>query len=376
MIWPTAHGRTPLWVYADVNPSTPEFTDLPTGAELAFVPLECVWPGDKADFSRRIPWSRKLTSYTRFRDGDVLLPKISPTFSHRRATVATITTGLGLATSEVHVVRPRKGVCAKWLAYVLRNSEFIGEGTESLYGVGNLRRISTQQVRDYGAPSSSLAQQTRAANFLDVESAKIDAMITDLDRLITTLQERRVEAVRAQMPKECDGIPLQYLVRFCNGKDSSSVQSVDGDVPVYGSGGIFAAATAHLYDGESVLFGRKGTLDKPLHVQGRFWTIDTMFYTELGPQVHGKWLYYWATTIPYENFATSTAQPSMTSAVLGRLQVPALPLHEQKHLADVLDQETAKIDSMIMDAEKLKTLLLERRSVLIDDVVTGRKKVA
>lgn len=109
-------------------------------------------------------------------------------------------------------------------------------------------------------------------------------------------------------------IGLQYLVRLRSGQDYKHVADDAGEIPVIGSGGPFAAASAHLYDGESVLFGRKGTIDRPLHVNGKFWTVDTMFYTELSPAVFGRWLYYWATTIPFSLYSTDTALPSMTSS--------------------------------------------------------------
>ena len=120
-------------------------------------------------------------------------------------------------------------------------------------------------------------------------------------------------------------ISLQFLVKFRSGQDYKHVDDPAGSVPVYGSGGIFASASDYLYDGESVLFGRKGTIDRPAYVSGKFWTVDTMFYTELREGVSGRWLYYWATTIPFGLYSTDTALPSMTSSVLGRIKAPLVP---------------------------------------------------
>ena len=169
---------------------------------------------------------------------------------------------------------------------------------------------------------------------------------------------------------------LQYLVEFRNGQDFKAVEDPHGEIPVIGSGGPFATASAYLFDGESVLFGRKGTIDRPRHENGRFWTVDTMFYTLLGPRVHGRWLYYWAMTVPFGLYSTSTALPSMTSSVLGRLMVPIVSLPEQRRIADFLDRETAEIESMEAELDRLVERLRERgravtESVLVDGFKDG-----
>ncbi|GAA3679891.1 MULTISPECIES: restriction endonuclease subunit S [Micrococcus] len=158
---------------------------------------------------------------------------------------------------------------------------------------------------------------------------------------------------------------LQHLVRFGNGSDCKSIEAPEGPYPVYGSGGEFARATEYLHEGESVLFGRKGTVDRPLYVNGRFWTVDTMYYTVPGPQVEPKFLYYWATTIPFDLYSTNTALPSMTSGMLGRLQFPLLERKNQRRIADYLDRETATIDALIEKQQRLRSVLKERRQEVV-----------
>ena len=165
---------------------------------------------------------------------------------------------------------------------------------------------------------------------------------------------------------------LQHLVRFCNGSDYKSVESADGPYPVYGSGGEFARSSDFLYEGESVLFGRKGTVDRPLYVNGRFWTVDTMYYTDSGSRVEPRFLYYWATTIPFDLYSTNTALPSMTSGALGRLQFPLLERERQRRIADYLDRETAKLDTLIEKQQALVSGLRQRRTAMIVSATTGR----
>ena len=160
-------------------------------------------------------------------------------------------------------------------------------------------------------------------------------------------------------------ISLQFLVKFRSGQDYKHVDDPAGSVPVYGSGGIFASASDYLYDGESVLFGRKGTIDRPAYVCGKFWTVDTMFYTELREGVSGRWLYYWATTIPFGLYSTDTALPSMTSYVLGRIKAPIVPHVTQCAIADYLDRETGEIDAMLAALDELTRNLKQRSGIVV-----------
>ena len=162
-------------------------------------------------------------------------------------------------------------------------------------------------------------------------------------------------------------ITLQFLVKFRSGQDYKHVDDPAGSVPVYGSGGIFASASDYLYDGESVLFGRKGTIDRPAYVCGKFWTVDTMFYTELREGVSGRWLYYWATTIPFGLYSTDTALPSMTSSVLGRIKAPLVPHVQQCAIADYLDRETGEIDAMLAKLDELTRSLKQRSGIVVEN---------
>lgn len=156
-------------------------------------------------------------------------------------------------------------------------------------------------------------------------------------------------------------------MKFNNGQDWKSVQSETGEFPVYGSGGKFGRATEFLHNGEAVLFGRKGTIDKPIYVDGKFWTVDTMFYaTPRSKNTCVKYIYYWASTIEFVTISTNTALPSVTSTDLSQLRVPILSQNEQVRIAHYLDRETAEIDAAVADLDRYVELLATRRQLVID----------
>lgn len=162
---------------------------------------------------------------------------------------------------------------------------------------------------------------------------------------------------------------FKRLIEIQNGADHKSVEANEG-FPVYGSGGLFAYASSYLYDGESVLLGRKGTIDRPLYVTGKFWTVDTMYWTKISPTAYGKFCYYLAASIPFSYYATKTALPSMTQSVISAHLVAFPGKEEQIAIATFLDRETAKIDALIADQEKLIALLAEKRQATISHAVT------
>src|SRR5690606_25199850 len=146
--------------------------------------------------------------------------------------------------------------------------------------------------------------------------------------------------------------------------DHKAIEVGDG-YPVYGSGGVFAYASDYLHDGESVLLGRKGTVDRPLYVTGKFWTVDTMYWTRIASDACGKFCYYAATAFPFAYYSTSTALPSMTQGALGAHLMAFPDKAEQAAIAAFLDRETATIAALITEQEKLLALLAEKRQATV-----------
>jgi type I restriction enzyme S subunit len=162
---------------------------------------------------------------------------------------------------------------------------------------------------------------------------------------------------------------LKFAAEIQNGRDYKDVESSEG-YPVFGSGGVFRFATEYLYDGESVLFGRKGTIDKPLYINEKFWTVDTMFYSVIFDGTHGRFLYFVATTLQFSLLATQTALPSITQSDLGNYRIAFPCYEEQQIIAQFLDHKTQQIDQLIAKKQTLIGKLNEQRIALITHAVT------
>lgn len=172
------------------------------------------------------------------------------------------------------------------------------------------------------------------------------------------------------IPNHWNTKALKRFAKICGGQDQKDVMDADGIYFIYGSGGVFGKASKYLYDKESVLLGRKGTIDKPIYVSEPFWTVDTAFYTEINDVTDPRFFYYLCTTIDFELYKYGSAIPSMSRETLNNIKFACPEKEEQTQLAKYLDHKTAQIDKLISDKEKLIELLNEERTAIINQAVT------
>jgi type I restriction enzyme S subunit len=196
---------------AAVNPQTPEFDLLEDDAEVAFVPLEDVWPPPRWSPERLRPRSEIKVGYTRFRNGDILVPKITPTFEASRSVVALdLPTSVAAGTTEVHVVRP-VGCDPRYLNYCFQSKRFLGEGEASMVGVAGQKRVPERFLLDYAAFVHDVELQRRIVAVLDIETARIDGVIGKRIEVIRLVQEKwRSELAAAFSARR--GVRLKHVL--------------------------------------------------------------------------------------------------------------------------------------------------------------------
>ncbi len=166
---------------AEVNPSTPEFDLLEASAEVPFLPLEAVWPGARLDVGRRRPKAEVSSGYTRFREGDILVPKITPTFEADRTVLAVgLEGGVAAGTTELHIVRPRDGVEPRFVRYLLSSRPFLLGGEAAMIGVAGQKRVPEDWLKDFPVSVTDPRAQRAIADYLDGETARIGALIARL----------------------------------------------------------------------------------------------------------------------------------------------------------------------------------------------------
>lgn len=178
-----------------------------------------------------------------------------------------------------------------------------------------------------------------------------------------------------EIPKDWSVVQLKRHSKVVSGKEVPVELDADDSraIPVYGSGGIFKYTDRIQYNGEVVMFGRKGTIGKPLYVNDKFWAVDTMYFllhnkNHLSP----KYNFYQLSAFNWDFYTTQTALPSIVASEVLDSKFPLPPLSEQKAIADFLDKKCAEIDGLLADLEtEVKTLAEYKKSIIAETVTRG-----
>ena len=164
---------------------------------------------------------------------------------------------------------------------------------------------------------------------------------------------RLAELIEELCPDGVEYRRLSELVRIRNGCDYKTLSP--GNVPVYGSGGVMTHVSEALGEGPTVLIPRKGSLDNIFFVEGKFWTVDTIFYTEIASDLDPKFFYYKMKTIHLSQMNEAAGVPSMNQRILGRIQIPIPPLEVQREIVRILDQFTTLEAELEAELEARRT---------------------
>ena len=150
-----------------------------------------------------------------------------------------------------------------------------------------------------------------------------------------------------RIPNEWHLAQLKRFVTVNNGREIlEEIDKSDDAIPVYGSGGVFKYTSSYLYDGIAVLFGRKGTLGKPIMTSGKIWVVDTMYYLTYSPKLDPKFNYFQLQCFDWVPHITHTALPSIVASEIVSCSFAFPPFGEQKRIATFLEAKLAKIDTV------------------------------
>lgn len=135
---------------------------------------------------------------------------------------------------------------------------------------------------------------------------------------------------------------LSQLLEIKNGKDHKELPN--GDYPVFGSGGVMRYVNEYLYDKPSILLPRKGSLNNIQYCDVPFWTVDTLYYTEVNEKIACPYyLYNYLCLLDLSGLDTGTGVPSMTFDSYYNIKVLIPEIEEQKRVASVLQNLDHKI---------------------------------
>lgn len=136
---------------------------------------------------------------------------------------------------------------------------------------------------------------------------------------------------------------LGEIVTIKYGKDHKGLSN--GNIPVYGTGGLMRKVDKYLYDKPSVLIPRKGSLNNVMFVSEKFWTVDTMFWTIVNTKIiNPKYLYYYLSRLNLNKLNVGSAVPSLTVKILNEIVIPVPKLTIQDNIVKKISVFDRKIN--------------------------------
>jgi type I restriction enzyme S subunit len=155
---------------------------------------------------------------------------------------------------------------------------------------------------------------------------------------------------------------FEELFVIGNGRDYKHLNK--GSIPVYGSGGYMLSVNDFLYDGDSVCIGRKGTIDKPIFLTGKFWTVDTLFYTHSFKRCSPKYIHFIFQNIDWLKHNEAGGVPSLSKTNIYKIKIAVPKLPEQQKIASCL----SSLDEVISAQSQKLYLLKEHKKGLMQNL--------
>ena len=317
--------------------------------------------------------------------------------------------GYGFQNSILRVRAKKRVSDGRFIQYSLQSAYDSGEISRQCSSV-SLAHFPAEKINRFRVPCPSLETQRRIADYLDRETSEIDAAVADLDRYVELLEKRRQVMIaqsvtrgigsnrtrvhlralpggEGMMNSPTKKVPFWSLLEFINAPVESSSYGVRLEDIDSWTGRLFDNDICDRGDSQGTPFQPGDSLFGKLRPYlAKSW-LATTSGVAVGdihvyrPKRHcePRFLSYILRTSDFISFAEGASEgvkmPRSEWSKLRQYPIPLPPLETQQRIADYLDRETTEIDSLISESTRLRDLLLKRRSVLITEVVTGRKQV-
>ena len=282
----------------------------------------------------------------------------------------------------LHRVRVHDCLDYRYLFYWFLLAGKTGELDQYFTGA-TIKHMPGQKLKEVVIDKPPLEIQHRIADILSA----YDDLIENNQKQIKLLKEAAQRLYKEwfvdlhfpghENTKIVDGVPegwrrglLEELISVNYGKDHKKVPD-DGNIPVYGSGGLMRKCNKSLFSGEAVLIPRKGSLNNIMYVDETFWTVDTMFYATMKQPHTAVFVYFFVKAFDMYSMNIGAAVPSMTTKILDAMDV-VIP---DKETLEKFDKYAKvyfnKIKTLQGQNEQLKTA----RDLLLPKLMSGEVEV-
>ena len=247
-------------------------------------------------------------------------------------------------------------------------SEYFTKHCDAVKTSSAIPHISPLDIRKFKIPiPPTLAEQTAIATTL----SDTDQYITHLEKLIAKKRNIKQGAMQ-ELLRAKEGWVVKKLgdaLKIRHGKSQKEVTDSNGEFPILASGGVIGQANTFLYDKPSVLIGRKGTIDKPQFMDNPFWTVDTLFYTEIFKEFDAKFVFYMFNLIDWYAYNEASGVPSLNAKTIENIERPfPKTKSEQTRIATILSDMDSEITTLETKLSKAKSI----KQGMMQQLLTGK----
>ena len=244
----------------------------------------------------------------------------------------------------------------------------------SMTAKGSVDSVRMEMIAKMLIPLPPLPEQQKIATILSTW----DKAINNLEPLISekeTLKKGLMQVLltgKKRFPGYTDEwkeVKLGDVLKIGSGKDYKHLNK--GIIPVYGTGGFMTMVDDFLFDGESVGIGRKGTIDKPVYLNGKFWTVDTLFYTHSFKGCTPNYVYFLFLTINWKLYNEASGVPSLSKTTIEKIKVVMPSIPEQQKISSLLSAAIKEIETLKKELNSFK----EQKRGLMQKLLTGDVRV-
>ena len=280
--------------------------------------------GDKAKYITEDTFNK--LHCTEIYPGDILISRLPDPVG--RACV--LPEGLGKCVTAVDctIIRFSEKILPNFFVAYTNTPEYLNQIKSTLAGTTRLR-VSRGNLGKVKIPVPSIEQQRTFVSIAEkADKSKFSGLKSQFFEMFG---DTHMRSDYSRQWKE--------VVKIINGKDYKSIQVEDGGYPVYGTGGEMARASDYLSPANSILLGRKGTIDKPLLIREKYWNVDTAFGVVPDEKVlHYVYFYWHCKTIDFNVLNKGTTLPSTTKVDLLNLWIKIPSMEEQTRFASIVEQ--------------------------------------
>ncbi len=162
------------------------------------------------------------------------------------------------------------------------------------------------------------------------------------------------------------------VLEIRNGRNQKNVENPDGKYPIYGSGGIMGYADDYICEADTVIIGRKGSINNPIFVEEPFWNVDTAFGLLAKRKVLlPRYLYYFCRNFDFERLNKAVTIPSLTKSDLLKIEIELPSMESQQKVVDRLSKIEQIIRMRKQELQRLDELIKARFIEMFGDPISN-----